>query len=471
MKEDRKGWLTTNTERRSYGLYFMGQNAVYTFEYMFLTTYLLLCGLDAVALAGVLVGLKIWDAVNDCLFGGIVDKVHFRKGGKFLPWLRISLPFIMVTTVMMFGIPQKLGMQARLVWFTVAYLLWDTAYTICDVPIFGLVTTMSDIQAERTNLMTSGRIWANIGVLVAMMLGYVLPTEKVGLSFTATSAIVVAFALACMIWICLKGKEHVSADSTAEKSYGVREMFRYLGHNRYLLLYYLGLFLFLGLNTATAVLQFTCFYLFHNAMIATVIAAMSFVPAVIVAFAMPAVLRKVDKFRLFYLCAVFYTVISVVVWLVGPKLVPQIVLSVLRGFALGGISVLEFMFTPDCAEYGQYKTGIEAKGITFATQTFTMKLISAVASSLGLVILGLAGWTSVNASSFAELAKLGVEQSQTALNALWAVYSLVPAVGCALALLVWSRYKLKTGDVELMARYNNGEISRGECDAALSRRY
>ena len=86
-------WYTTKKDRSFYGLYFMGQNAVYTFTYMFLATYLLLCGLDAVSTAGVLLVVKIWDAVNDCLFGGLIDKFHFKKG-RFVPWLKISLPLI-----------------------------------------------------------------------------------------------------------------------------------------------------------------------------------------------------------------------------------------------------------------------------------------------------------------------------------------------------------------------------------------
>ena len=39
---------------------------------------------------------KVWDAVNDTLFGLIVDAVKFKSGHKFLPWLRLStilIPF------------------------------------------------------------------------------------------------------------------------------------------------------------------------------------------------------------------------------------------------------------------------------------------------------------------------------------------------------------------------------------------
>ncbi|HRX58058.1 MAG TPA: MFS transporter [Eubacteriales bacterium] len=471
VKEDVSGWMTTKKERHSYTVYFMGQNMIYTFQYMFLATYLLMCGLNAAATAGVLVLVKIWDAVNDCLFGGLMDQLKFKKGGRFIPWLRISLPIICVTTLLLFFIPQGLASGAKLVWFAVAYILWDAAYTLCDVPLYGLVTTLTSIQAERTDLMTKSRIFANIGVLLAMALGYVLPTEQVGLSFSATAAIVVAIAIPLMIWLCTGVKERAIRHEEKEKSYTIREMFHYLGQNKYLLIYFGGLFLLTGLNTASSVLQFSCFYLFNSAMIATVVAALSFVPSVIIAFFMPSLLKRFDKFRVFFLSTAAYAALSVVIWAVGPHLVPHLVLMVLRGFAYGGIVVLQFMFTPDCAEYGQYKTGIEAKGITFATQTFTMKLVSAVSAALGLAILGWFGWKSVEAASFAELAALNVTQTQTALNALWAVYALLPAIGAIAALLLWTRYKLNTQDVEWMAKYNDGEISREECSAGLSHPY
>lgn len=462
-------WYTTKKDRSFYGLYFMGQNAVYTFTYMFLATYLLLCGLDAVSTAGVLLVVKIWDAVNDCLFGGLIDKFHFKKG-RFVPWLKISLPLIILTTALLFHIPENLGLNQKLIFFAVAYILWDTAYTICDVPVFGLVTTMTDIQDERTSLMTTGRIWANIGVLVAMMIGYLLPSEAVGMSFSNAALIVCAIALGTMFWLCFRAREHVQSEEPAEE-YTLQSMFRYLFHNRYLFIYYGGMLLFQGLNTATTVLQFACFYLFQNATLATVIAALAFVPSVIVAFFMPRILRKWDKYRVFYLSAIVYAALSVVIWLVGPLLVPQLVLLTLRGFVFGAITVLEFMFTPDCAEYGQYTTGIEARGITFAIQTFTMKMVSALASVVAIAVLGLFGWQSVAAESFAELAALNVAQSDTALKALWAVFTLLPAIGAVLAVLTWRKYDLRTGDVELMARYNSGEIDLETCEAGLSHAY
>ena len=462
-------WKTSCKERTMYGLYFTGQNMIYVLIFLFLTTYLLMSGLGAVETAGVLLVVKIWDAVNDCIFGGLIDKVHFKKG-KFLPWLKISLPFIIITTIFMFRIPQSFGISSKIIWFAVAYILWDTAYTICDVPIFGIVTTMTDMQDERTSLMTTGRIFANIGILLAMMCGYVLPSEAIGMSFSNMALVVSVIAAICMFGICVTAKEH-AYDGEKNEDYSIRKMLSYLVHNKYLLIYYGGLLLFTGLNTASTVLQFASFYLFNNSLIATIIAALSFAPAIVVAFFMPLLLKKIDKFKLFYVSAVIYVALSVVIWLIGPVLWIHLTLAIIRGFVYGVISVLQFMFTPDCAEYGQYMTGTDAKGITFAIQTFTMKLVTAMASVIAIGILGLFGWTSVAAESFSELAELNVAQSDLALKALWGVYALLPTIGAAAAVLIWRKYDLNTQDVEAMAQFNAREIDIAECDKRLSHSY
>ena len=78
------------------------------------------------------------------------------------------------------------------------------------------------------------------------------------------------------------------------------------------------------------------------------------------------------------------------------------------------------------------------------------------------------GWTM---KTRPELAALNVAQSDTALKALWAVFTLLPAIGAVLAVLTWRKYDLKTSDVELMARFNNGEIDLESCEAGLSHPY
>ena len=101
----------TKREKISYGLYFMGQNVFYgLIGYM--TTYFTDIGITAALVAIVALITKVWDAINDPIFGMIMDKVNFKKG-KFLPWLRISVIAIPVATILLFIIPTGISMTAK----------------------------------------------------------------------------------------------------------------------------------------------------------------------------------------------------------------------------------------------------------------------------------------------------------------------------------------------------------------------
>ena len=209
-------------------------------------------------------------------------------------------------------------------------------------------------------------------------------------------------------------------------------------------------------------------------MVSLVVGAVNTVPSLIFSLLVPNMLRKMDKMKLYKLNAVAVVVLSLIIWVAGYKsMILYIILSTLRAVPLAIIGVLMFMFTPDCAEYGKFKTGIEAKGITFAIQTFMVKLTAAISGAMGLFLLGLksTGWISVEVENFKQLSESGVVQSEHALNVLWFVFVMVPAIGCLLAYIVWSFYKLNDKDVQIMADYNVGRITREEAESQLSRKY
>lgn len=297
----------------------------------------MMIGVDVAKTATVMFAVKLWDAVKDALFGLIFDKVKFKKG-KCLPWLRISTALLPISTVLLFVIPRSAGETVKLAWFAVAYILWDTAYTVCDVPIYSLVTTMTGNLSERNTLMSFGRVFSGLGGGIAMVLCTVLASETVGVSFGFIAVIISTLGIITML-------------------------------------------------------------------------------------------------------------------------------------PLSATGVMAFMFTPDCAEYGKYKTGRDAKGITFAIQTFSSKVGLAVSSSLAMIIVGWFGWQTVNANSFEELERLNVVQPDTAIEGLWITYILVPAIGLLLSLIPLAFYKLRDKDVRIMAKCNFGEITREEAEAQLSRKY
>ncbi len=455
-------WRTSGLERRSYYVYFAGQNMIYTLVTTILITALVFQGLDVEKAAGITLFIKIWDAVNDAVFGCIFDKVRFKNGKKFMPWLKISLFAIPISTVLLFCMPKNASEAIKLAWYAITYILWDTAYTLCDVPIYGLVTSMTDQLDERTALQSYKSIWGGAGSGFATILATVLAGEGVGLNYGAISVIIAVCAVATMIPICKNGVERYGGE--ADENFTVGKMFKYLFSNKYLLIYYGGYFFYNAANIVATLNLFVSFYLFKSSLFSMVIMALSAAPALIFSLLVPKMVAKFDKMKIYLICSVATIILSVIMWLVGyGNVVLVIILYVLRVIPQSISGVMMFMFTPDCAEYGKFESGIEAKGITFSIQTFMVKLTGAIASSLSLFLLGVIGWQDVSAAkNFDELKALGITQAPETLDGLWFIYIMVPAIGVLLGTICWMFYKLRDKDVQIMTDANNGKITREE---------
>ncbi len=472
MRKNPPGYMTTPGERQSYWTYFMGQNIYYAITAAFISTYLAMQGIDLTKVAVVLLVVKVWDAINDPLFGFLFDRIQFRNGQKSMPWLRFSTALMPIVTIAIFSIPGALSETGKLVWFGVTYVLWDTVYTLTDAPAYAMLNTMTDNVIERTELLSINRIYSGIGQGLYSVILTVLISEKVGLSATWTIVVLSVLATALMLPLCFKCKERNYHPEDQEERFTFRQMWTYLKNNRYLLTYYGGYCAQDALKTSTALGLFASFYLFGSATFNMILGFISAVPGFVAAFFAPKIVRKYDKMKVLMLCNLLNVLFGFAIFFTGwENQTLFIILNVLRAAPASIQGVLAFMFTPDCAEYGQYKSGISATGITFAIQTFSVKITAAVSSSLALFLLGCFHWVSVQASDFAELEALGVQQSPQAIQGLWIVYALVPTIGLLIAGIFYLFYKLNDRDVQIMAKCNSGEITREEAEKQLSRKY
>ena len=465
-------YMTKPAERISYWSYFIGQNVYYNITAAFISTYLAMQGVSLAKVAMVLLIVKIWDAVNDPIFGYIFDRVKFRSGLKSLPWLRFAVAFIPIVTIVLFAIPSGLSETGKLVWFGVAYVLWDTVYTLTDVPAYAMLNTMTDNLQERNLLLSMNRIFSGAGVLIYGVVLPLLISERVGLSTTWAVAILSIFSAATMVPLVINCKERNYHPGDEEEAFTPRQMLRYLRKNKYLLRYYGGYMATDALKTSGAVLLFVSFYLFGDSLYSIALNLLNMLPGVLAAMLMPSILKRFDKFKTLFWCNIVSIVLGLAIYFLGYRnRAVFLVMTCIRTVPMSVMGILAFMFTPDCAEYGEYTSGISAKGITFAIQTFSVKLTAAVSSSLALFLLGLFSWVSVEAQSFEELAALNIQQTPAALNGLWAVYALVPVIGMIISTFFYLSYHLNDRDVQIMAKCNAGEITREEAEKQLSRKY
>lgn len=468
-------WQTNSTERKSYYTYFFGQNMIYNMLAAYLTTYLVFKEIDPVKSGMIVTIVKIWDAVNDAIFGVIFDKVKFKSGKKYIPWLKIACALTPAATIAVFVIPSAASEVVKLIWFALAYIIWDTAYTICDVPAFGIITAMTSNIEERNTILSLKGITGGIGSALTTVLVTLLIGQSINIGYGPTAVIIAIVAAATMFPVCFKCEERNKP--VEEEQFTVRSMMKYVISNKYLLIYYIGYIFYSGAQTYTALHLLTAYYIFGNELISLVTGTVAAVPQLIMALFVPKIIRKIDKTTLFKLSAIASILLSIPVCFARENLVLFIVTFMLRSIPLGIIGVLAFTFTPDCAEYGQYTTGTEAKGITFAIQTFAVKLSAAISSGLGLFLLGLfhfrTEFEGIEIKGFADLqaANAIALQPDGALDGLWFTYNVVPIIGLVIALGIWSLYRLKDKDVQIMADCNIGKITKEEAESQLSRKY
>ena len=240
-------------------------------------------------------------------------------------------------------------------------------------------------------------------------------------------------------------------------------MLKYLKSNKYLLFVLLAMLL-LGLSSVE---QKMAIYMGRICLgqesMATLVAGGVAVAVIAVCALVPTLSKKWDKFDVLCAGIAFAIVMDLVCYFVGySNLYVALVLIMLKCTGLGFWQVIIYMLIADTVEYGTYKSGTRAAGVTFSLQAFVAKLKNALIGSI--VLMSLAAVHFVEGENAVQPA--GVAEG------VWGLFNLLPAAGFTLALIILLLfYKLRSKDVQTMSRYNNGEISREEAEELLGKRY
>jgi Na+/melibiose symporter-like transporter len=459
MGKSKEGYQTTKKEYWAYCIFFLGQNLLWGFA-GYIETFLTDIGIAAATAAAILIIPKLWDAVNDVLFGYIVDRHTFKNGQKFIPWIRIGVSALGITTVALFAIPESMPKTGKVVWFLIAYILFDAAYTIQDTPVFALTTVMTSNVTERTSIIAGGKLWAMVGGTVATV---IIPLVRPRLGWLTSCIVFVVVSVILMIPVLFFSKERHTEAAKAQENPSFKDMLVYLRHNKYLIVALIAMLL-LGLSSVE---QKMAIYMGRICLgredMATLIAAGVALSVILVSALVPVLAKKWDKFHVLCAGLVFAIVMDVVSFFVGyGSVAGALVMVMLKCTGLGFWQVIIYMLIADTVEYGTYRSGTRAAGITFSLQCFVAKLKNAMIGSIVLFSLSRVGFVEGE----------NAVQPEGVAGGVWKLFNLLPAAGFLIAgLILIFFFKLRTKDVQTMSKYNNGEISREEAEKELAERF
>lgn len=203
----------TKKERNFYLLGLAGQNLLYGAVTSCLAYYLQFTILIPAALVGVIVSVsRIFDAVKDPLMGAALS----RSRRQFRDWLRIVPIPTAVLTVLCFtnGIWSNNSSGKKVLIAAsafVCFLLWETVFTLGDIPLTGYPSLMTENETDRNKLLSLrpvGALASSISSLAVQPLAFALAAILGGTAIAERNAFfLVVLAVAVIVGIHMVTEE------------------------------------------------------------------------------------------------------------------------------------------------------------------------------------------------------------------------------------------------------------------------
>ncbi|MDR2687000.1 MAG: glycoside-pentoside-hexuronide (GPH):cation symporter [Oscillospiraceae bacterium] len=125
--------------------------------------------------------LRVWDGINDPLWGTIVDRRPPGKHGKFRPYLRAFCVPLAVSGVLMFTKIPGLSPAQYLLYAYITHILYEAFYTTVNMPLGAMASVITDDGAERSVLSTFRSVGSGLGGAAAStILPFLVYTRDAG---------------------------------------------------------------------------------------------------------------------------------------------------------------------------------------------------------------------------------------------------------------------------------------------------
>ena len=169
--EPRKTSGITLRDKIGYGMGDMGGTLFLGMSGSFLQLfYTKVLHLSQVSISTLFLILRIWDGVNDPIWGTIVDRRPAGKHGKFRPYLRnFSIPLALCGVLLFTRVP-GLSQFQYLLYAYITHILFEFFYTTTNIPLGSLASVITDDGAERSQLSVYRSIGSGVGGLPAAII-------------------------------------------------------------------------------------------------------------------------------------------------------------------------------------------------------------------------------------------------------------------------------------------------------------
>ena len=398
---------------------------------------------------------RIWDAVNDPVWGGFIDSRKPTRFGRFRPYIFGSSIPLAIAAVLMFTKLPNLSPVQYMIFASVTYIFYGMMYTGVNIPYGALASAITDDQNERSGLSVWRSVGAGLGGIPAMMIlpMLVYSTSSTGVKYLDSSKLFVCVLVLAVISIGVYGihfgltKERVTVSNTQNSSeYNFFKSFKSLISNRPFVTISLASMLLIASQMYT---QTVYNYLFKDYFarpeLYIFVTICTYLPMAIFVLPIGKMVRRFGKKELCGAGMAFTAVINFIMYFIGFTHLssnPYVFLAMLffSGAGQTFLTLEVWAMVMDVTDYHEYRCGRKEEGTVYSIYNFVRKIghtMAGAGSSIALMFIGY----DVNA----------VQQGQSAevINGFYTLATLVPAIIFTLmALLLIFGYNLSKKKLE-----------------------
>ncbi|MGD9375436.1 MAG: glycoside-pentoside-hexuronide (GPH):cation symporter, partial [Anaerolineae bacterium] len=385
----------------------------------------------ALASSALLIG-KIWDAVNDPLFGWLSDRTSSRFGKRRAYMIFGALP-LAVSIVLLWWVPSSLSNAAVFAWIAFTFIFYDSMNTLTSVPYYALTAELTEDYDERSSL-TAFRMVLGVP---AYLVGAALTPFFVGLFASkqagySTIGIIYAVVAALVLWVSAAGlKEREDISQSRSESTPLASFLATFRNRPFVQL----IAAYLVANIAFALIQtlLAYFLTYQLGMEGQVPIVMGLLLLTVGLFLFPwkMLSERWNKGPAYALGLAIAGAAVASTFLLPPGPTPAIYLiAFVAGIGFSAQWVFPWAMLPDVVEYDRLESGEHRGGMYYGVWGFTFKLTSALGIALSGWVLQLAGYVP------------NVPQSTETLRVIRLFFGPIPLVITLVALPLLIRYPI-----------------------------
>lgn len=395
-----------------YPLGAIGRDMMYALFSSYLLTYTMytrsLTNAQLSAITAIMVGARIFDALNDPIMGNIIERTR-TKWGKFKPWL---LAGILSTSVVIYVIFNSNLEGWAFIWeFGIAYFMYSITYTMHDISYWGMIPALSSDGDTRNMYTSRATLFGGIGSTLAQILIPMLTAGSLALggsSKTAYGIIALVIAILGPVFLTftlLGAKERRDDESKPVPPLSFKKIVNtFTGNDQLVWITIIFLFQQIGNNIVLNGIgnNYIYFEFGYDGSLYSLFTTVGMAATAVLMVFYPTISRKLSRNKMvnmaLYIGIVGYIIQICAGLFMATSKVKFFVITfgfMLANFAQYGLYLIMMISIINTVEYNELKTGNRDEAIISSVRPFITKLASAL-----VVVVTSVTYMIVNATNF-----------------------------------------------------------------------